>query len=46
MLRDLWTIENGRIFQFFAKNGGKKFLFSYSEEDTAIALVSVIYDGS
>ena len=45
MLRDLWTIENGRIFPFFAKNGGI-FLFSYSEENTAIALVSVMYDGS
>ena len=44
MLRDLGTIENVRIFPFFAKNGGK--LFSYSEEDIAIALVSVMYDGS
>ena len=31
---------------FFAKNGGKRFLFSYFKEDTAIALVFIMYDGS
>ena len=31
---------------FFAKNGGKSFLFFYSKEDTAIALDFIMYDGS
>ena len=31
---------------FFTKNGGKSFLFSYSREDTAIALAFIMYDCS
>ena len=53
MLRDLRTVENVCIFPFFAKNGGKSFLFFflfflffYSKEDTAIALFFIMYDGS
>ena len=38
MLRDLQAVENGRIFPFFAKNGGKSFYFLICKEDTAIAL--------
>ena len=34
------------VFSFFAKNGSKSFLFSYSKEDTAIPLVFIMYDGS
>ena len=34
------------ISPFFAKNGGKSFYFFYSKEDTAIALVFIMYDGS
>ena len=29
---------------FLPKVGGKSFLFSYSKEDTAIALVLIMYD--
>ena len=46
MLRDLRTVENVCIFPFFAKNEGKSFYFFYSKEDTAIALVFIMYDGS
>ena len=46
MLRDLRSVENGSIFPFLAKNGGKGFYFSYYKEDTAIALVFIMYDGS
>ena len=46
MLRDLPTVENGRIFPFFAKNRGKSFFSFYSKPDTAIVLVFILYDGS
>ena len=33
-------------FSHFCQKWGLKFLFSYSKEDTAIALVFIMYDGS
>ena len=34
------------IFSHFAKYEGKYFLFSYSKDDIAIALLFIMYDGS
>ena len=34
------------VFSHFCQNEGKGFLFSYSKEDFAIALLFIMYDGS
>ena len=33
-------------FSHFAKNGGKRCFIFYSKEDTAVALVFIMFDGS